>query len=128
MALRQALCGVTHRPGGVRHRQWRPPVAARLGTAPAPATAGPLTYDRRRRRRTGLMPRIAGPPRSTGTTSGLHVALVYATVARPIRRPGWAALTAESPAIPTPLRHARARGDTEIGTRCAAAQRAAPAA
>jgi hypothetical protein len=128
MAVLQALCGFIHLPGGFRNRELRPQVAALLGSDPTAYTAGRMTYDLRRLRLKGLIHRIAGSTRYTVTTYGLHVALFYSKVALRILRPGWAALTDDSAAIPAPLRHALARVDAEIGKLCDAAQLAAPAA
>ncbi len=55
-ALLEALCGFAHLPGGFRHRDLRPRVAALLGEPTY--SANQMTYDLRRLRRKGLIVRV----------------------------------------------------------------------
>lgn len=102
MALLHGLCGFAHLPGGFRNRDLRPQVAALLGLDETTYTAGRMTYDLRRFRLKGLIHRIPGTIRYTATTYGLHVALFYTKAFLRILRPGWAALTPDADAIPSP--------------------------
>lgn len=121
MALLHALCGFAPLPQGFRNRDLRPRVAALLGLDQTTYTAGRMTYDLRRLRLKGLIHRIPGTIRYTATTYGLHVALFYTKVYLRILRPGWAALTDQTDAIPRPLRDALLQVDAHIQQLCDAA-------
>ncbi len=112
LALLQALCDFAHLPGGFRHRDLRPQVAALLGDPDY--RAHQMTYDLRRLRRRGLISRIVGTHLYVLTTFGLKVALFCSKLYLRIFRPAFAALEAAHNDAPHPIRQAFDRLTREL--------------
>ena len=82
------------------------PHRALLGKTPEDITAGKMTYDLRRLREHGLIPRIPRSRRYQVTDTGLHDALLFTHAHDHLLRAGLAELTDPSPPAPSRLRTA----------------------
>lgn len=103
-ALLNVLCAFAHIPGGFRHRDLRPRVAALLGKPDY--SANQMTYDLRRLRRKGLITRVQGTHRYLITTYGLKAALFCAKLYQRVFQPAWQAIETTLHDTPLPLRKA----------------------
>ena len=101
-ALLDALCAFANLPGGFRHRDLRPRVAALLSNPDY--SANQMTYDLRRLKRKGLIFRVRGSHRYLITTYGLKVAIFCAKLYRRVLEPAWQAIEATVHDTPHRLR------------------------
>ena len=105
-ALLQAL--LIHRllPHGFTNRELRTLIAPLLGPRPEDITAGKMTYDLRRLRAHGLIPRIPRSRRYQITDTGLQHALLFTHAHDHLLRTGLAEITDPDPPAPSRLRTA----------------------
>ncbi len=126
MALLDALVVCRLAPAGFSNRMLREHMTPLLGSAPAPMTAGAMTYDLRRLRLHGLITRVPHTHRYTVTPQGLRIAVFFRTVHARILKPGVALTVAPMPATTNvPLRAAFERLDKAIERWCPYVQNAA---
>lgn len=118
MSLLHALCLFFHLTIGFRNRDMREKVASLLGVSIENYSQGKMTYDLRRLRLKGMISRLPGTNRYTGTTFGLRAALFYTKVQLRILRPGMDAMIEPQDNIPLPLRRALQQIDKEIAKLC----------
>ena len=93
-------------------------LAQLLGLNPAHYSTGRMTYDLRRLRLHGIIERIAHSHRYQLTPDGLRIALFFSRTYAHLLRPKLAQIMPQAPPIPTPLRNAFDRLESEIAACC----------
>lgn len=93
-------------------------LAPLLGFDPANYPAGKLTYDLRRLRLHGIVERIPHRHRYQLTPAGLRIALFFSRTYARLLRPKLAQIMLAAPPIPSPLRNAFDRLESEIHACC----------
>jgi hypothetical protein len=88
------------------------------GLDPANYPAGKLTYDLRRLRLHGIIERIPHSHRYQLTPDGLRIALFFSRTYARLLRPKLAPIMLAAPPIPSPLRAAFDRLQSEIDACC----------
>ncbi len=104
---------------GFTNSEMRVLLAQLLGFDPANYPVGKLTYDLRRLRLHGIIERIPHSHRYQLTSDGLRIALFFSRTYARLFRPKLAEIMpAAPPPIPSPLRAAFGRLESEIGACC----------
>jgi hypothetical protein len=103
---------------GFTHQEMRALLAQLLGHDPAPYPVGRMTYDLRRLRLHGLIPRIPKSHRYDVTPAGLRIALFFSRTYARLLRPKLAQIMPVGPPGDSPLRAAFDRIQTEIDRCC----------
>jgi hypothetical protein len=103
---------------GFTNSEMRVLLAQMLGFDPANYSAGKLTYDLRRLRLHGIIERIPHSHRYQLTPDGLRIALFFSRTYARLLRPKLAQIMPATPPVPSTLRSAFDRLETEIHACC----------
>ena len=103
---------------GFTNSEMRALLAQLLGFDPANYPVGKLTYDLRRLRLHGIIERIPHSHRYQLTAEGLRIALFFCRTYARLLRPKLAEIMPKAPPIPSPLRTAFDRLESEIDACC----------